>query len=267
MHLRYDPYAVFRDSQTPAGLYARQKWLAESESSAWQSDFRKTVKRLETGQRPDGSWQQSELETITRLFGLHLTVREPDAGITAGLDWLLGRLAHPPENRTVRPAPDDSLFRGLPFVPGDPEALLQGGVLFLATIFGRSRDPGIRERYRAMDGGLFSGPAVWSDPRATSNLFRALVVHPEFSRTNAVRAAVRQLADLQSADGDWQPPLPFYQILNALAHLDCPEADQQLARAFDQLAARQNKDGSWGRFDPEWNTFLAVHALRNKGHL
>ena len=267
MRLRYEPYAVFRASKTPAGLYARQKWLEEAESDAWQADFRKTVTLLGSGQLPDGSWKQSELETITRLFGLHLTTREPDAGIAAGLDWLLGRLARPAESRIVHPTADDTKFRGLPFVPGDPVALLWGAALFLATIFGRSNDPDIAGLYREMGVRFFSGPAAWSDPLGANNLFRALVVHPEFSRTDTARAAARQLADLQTAAGDWKPPLPFYQTLNALAHLDFPEADRQLARAFDLLAAWQNKDGSWGRFDPEWNTFLAVHALRNKGRL
>jgi len=29
----------------------------------------------------------------------------------------------------------------------------------------------------------------------------------------------------------------------------------------------QNTDGTWGRSEPEWNTFLAIHALKNKGLL
>lgn len=30
---------------------------------------------------------------------------------------------------------------------------------------------------------------------------------------------------------------------------------------------RLDKDGSWGRTQREWHTFLVVHALRNKGVL
>ena len=74
MKLRYDPYQVFRFSKTPAGLYARQKWLGEAETDQWKIDFKETVADLMADQLPDGSWSRSTIETIKRLFGLHLTV-------------------------------------------------------------------------------------------------------------------------------------------------------------------------------------------------
>ena len=37
MRLRNDPYQIFRHSRTAAGLYARQKWLGEAESSQWNT--------------------------------------------------------------------------------------------------------------------------------------------------------------------------------------------------------------------------------------
>jgi hypothetical protein len=37
MRLSNDPYQIFRYSRTPAGLYARQKWLGEAESSQWNT--------------------------------------------------------------------------------------------------------------------------------------------------------------------------------------------------------------------------------------
>jgi len=267
--LRHDPYSVFRSSKTPAGLYARQKWLEEAGSETWQADFQETVDSLMAGQLPAGSWDESELETITRLFGLHLTLREPDAAIAAGLDWLQARLRipEPAQRRRPRNRTDASGFKGLPFVPGDSVNLLWGATLFLATIFGRPEDPAVVGRYQQVCDRFSRRLSFRSDPLAASNLFRALAVHPQFSLTKTVQAAVGQLAALQNDAGDWRAPLPFYQTLNALAHLDTPSADRQLSRAFDRLAADQNKDGSWGRADPEWNTFLAIHALRNKNRL
>ena len=79
--------------------------------------------------------------------------------------------------------------------------------------------------------------------------------------------AVNILADLQTDSGDWGRILPFYQTLNALAHLDLPQAEAQLEIAFRRLIESQNSDGTWSRSEPEWNTFLAIHALRNKGLL
>jgi len=59
-------------STTPAGIYARQKWLGEPEASEWQDDFHETALALMKGQSEDGSWNDSPLETVGRLFGLHL---------------------------------------------------------------------------------------------------------------------------------------------------------------------------------------------------
>ena len=88
--LNHDPYNVFRSSATPAGLYARQKWLDESSTADWKADFAATVAELYREQSADGLWRGSALETIHRLFALHLTVRHPDARIDKGLDALLG---------------------------------------------------------------------------------------------------------------------------------------------------------------------------------
>ena len=43
MKLGYHPYQIFRLSKTPAGLYARQEWLGEAETSRWKTDFKETV--------------------------------------------------------------------------------------------------------------------------------------------------------------------------------------------------------------------------------
>ena len=96
---------------------------------------------------------------------------------------------------------------------------------------------------------------------------RALVVHPLFKQDPLVSEVVKSLRLLQYDEGDWGWRVPFYQTVNALAHLESTDADRQLEKAFGKLANTQNEDGSWGTDQPEWNTFLVVHALRNKGVL
>ena len=103
------------------------------------------------------------------------------------------------------------------------------------------------------------------DAAASHNIFRALVVHPEFVKDSATALMVERLSELQTDKGDWGPDLPFYQTLNALAHLKLPQGEHQLERAFAKLFKTQNSDGTWGRHELEWNTFLSVHALKNKG--
>jgi hypothetical protein len=82
-----------------------------------------------------------------------------------------------------------------------------------------------------------------------------MVVHPVFAEGKATELAVEYLADLQTDIGDWGNDLPFYQTINALAHLDLPQAETQLERAFERLCENQNSDGTWSRSEPEWNTF------------
>src|SRR5512145_2112649 len=143
MRLRYNPLQIFKGSKTPAGLYARQKWLDESCTTQWQDDFHETLHALMSGQSHDGSWDQSLLETVRRLFGLHLTRRNQTLEIEKALDWLMkhtlnhniSTLAAP-----IVPASDDA-FRGLPFMPGQTHVSVVCMTLFLTTVFQRGNEP------------------------------------------------------------------------------------------------------------------------------
>lgn len=65
------PYAIFRSSRTPPGLYARQKWLQEASSPRWKAGFDATVSGLFRRQSNGGLLFGSPIETIHHLFGLH----------------------------------------------------------------------------------------------------------------------------------------------------------------------------------------------------
>lgn len=150
MKLRNDPFQVFRYSKTPAGLYARQKWLGEAERSHWKIDYQETVSGLLAAQSADGSWRKETIATIKHLFGLHLTLRSSNAQIEAALAWLLKGIEIQAEQVQTRAGDvvlDDDL-RGLPFVPSRPAILLTGATLFLATIFGRENDPDVLAVYQ-----------------------------------------------------------------------------------------------------------------------
>ncbi len=269
MKLRNNPYQVFRFSKSPAGLYARQKWLGESEAPQWKLDFQETASALWADQSPDGSWHQETVATIQRLFGLHLTVRSSNAQIEAALTWLLKKLNL--QTGEIHVSAEDVAtgadLTGLPFVPSRPDMLLTGATLFLASIFGRESDPDVLNIYQWLSAQGIKNKGRWFNEAASHNIFRAMVVHPVYARDPAAANYVSFLADLQSDSADWGNDLPFYQTLNALAHLDLPEADIQIEKAFHRLAENQNEDGTWSRSEPEWNTFLAIHALKNKGLL
>jgi hypothetical protein len=106
---------------------------------------------------------------------------------------------------------------------------------------------------------------LWIDPASSNNIFRSLVVHPLYSKNAATSLFVQYLANKQTESSDWGEGLHFYQTLNAMAHLEGLQVDRQLEMAFLRLIKTQNANGTWGVKEPEWNTFLAVHALKNKG--
>jgi hypothetical protein len=68
------------------------------------------------------------------------------------------------------------------------------------------------------------GQSYWKDLTCFNNILRAFVVHPRYATKSAVRTAVGRLKALQTTAGDWGHQLPFYKIVNALAHLDLPQA-------------------------------------------
>ncbi len=267
MRLKFDPFQIFQNSLTPAGLYARKKWLDQGIGKNWQSDYNRTVSELLHRQADDGSWDQSPLLTIRRLFGLHLTVRERTAPIEKSLHWLLECcMAQFPGKRLVL---DDRLtyrvLRDLPFSPGCSGYFLYGAALFLSTIFGMEKDERVLFMYQALAESGIKYKGRWCGLSSTNNILRAFIVHPEFASHKATRLAVEALACRQKPSGSWKRPVPFYQTVNALAHLNLESAEAQIKAAFKRAYRSQNKDGSWGTVNKEWNTFLVVHALKNYG--
>ena len=264
----YDPFIVFRGSRTPPGVYARRRWLGES-SKAWVKDFRQTVQFLKAGQEKDGSWNNSPLETTRRLFGLHLTIRDPDDVVDRGLDWLTERLRSIRNRRPASPGVTlrDSDMRGLPFSNGKSLFFLAGATLFLSTIFGRERDSFVLSSYEWLDALGQERSGRWCGRSCSSNILRAFVVHPVYAQKESVSLALRELGAVQKQSGRWPRTVPFYQTVNALAHLRSRQADIQLQRAFQCIFRTQNRNGTWGRIDSEWKSFLVIHALKNKNVL
>jgi hypothetical protein len=269
VELHHPPLQIFKASKTPAGLYARQKWLGEPAASKWQDDFHETVLSLMKGQSEEGSWNDSHLETVRRLFGLHLTVRERTEEIDKALGWLITRiLSHdlldPPEPVKALAA---GAFRALPFTPGQPHLSLVCAILFLVTVFQRRSEPAVVAHYRLLSRWVHQNRGNTNAWPELSNALRALIVHPDYARDPATVALVDDLGEIQDPSGCWPDPIPFFQTVNAIAHLRLDSAHRQWVKVLTVLLNTQNVDGSWGDEDREWNTFLVVHALKNKACL
>jgi len=269
---RYDPLRVFVGSKTPAGLYARQKWRYEAGTETWTRDFNGTVKALRAGQSADGSWDNSEITTIQRLFGLHLTVREPDDGVRRALDWLLS--ADHVRHYLMMPhmAPDEmyddvtneidrAVFHGLPFTGGcfGHVALCAG--LFLTNCFGMGEEKKVVGLYDRVAGEIEERGGRWYNVDCTNNALRAFVTHAKYAKSRATEMMVDHLGRCQLPSGTWRGRTPQYLTFDALAHLSSASARRQCMAAVQGILKVQHKDGSWGRTEKEWNTFLVVHAL------
>jgi hypothetical protein len=268
--LRHNPFQIFKASKTPAGLYARKKWLGESDTSQWQDDFHETILSLMNGQSGDGSWNQSPIESIRRLFSLHLTLRHRTGEIEKALDWLMQHTLNHNILNLVEPieplAP--GAFRELPFTPGGHRHFsLVCATLFLAAIFQQGSESLVMKHYRLLSrwvAGNTWDMDAWPD---ISNALRSLIVHPDYAEDPATATLVDHLGEIQDPSGRWPSQIPFFQTVNALAHLRLNSAHRQWVKALATLSNAQNVDGSWGDEDREWNTFLIVHALKNKACL
>lgn len=268
IELNYNPYVIFASSTTPAGLYARKKWMNQELTPQWKADFQRRVEALLSHQSPNGSWQDSAVETIRHLSDLHLTIRETNQEINSALDWLTDLAMGTLKGRSVRNEPlSDERLHALPFTPGHFETFLISATLFLSSIFGREEDAYVLAMYEWHSNAILTDtdqPQGWD---SINNILRAFVVHSMYSMNTATENLVAKLAGSQEESGRWGNKINLYQTVNALAHLDMEEAESQVKKAFGHLAERQNDDGTWGETDREWNTFLVVHAMRKKGFL
>jgi hypothetical protein len=268
MELNYNPYIIFASSTTPAGLYARKKWLNQELTPQWKANFQRCVEALLAHQSSDGSWQGSVIETIRHLFGLHLTIREANHDINTALDWLIQKALDAEIGRTIE---GESLssenLRSLPFTPGNFELFLVSATLFLGSIFERDLDPDILAIYEWRVRRILGEKDPSAEWPSANNILRAFVVHLVYSLSTATEMLVMKLSKAQEESGKWKKGIPLYKTVNALAHLDSEEAGVQVRKAFEYLVGTQNKDGTWGREEREWNTFLVVHAMKKKGVL
>jgi len=268
--LRHNPFNIFQENRTPVCLYARKKWLGLENTLQWKSDYQKTVSELFRGQCDNGSWNNSLVLTVHRLFGLHLTVRNINSRIEKAFTWLLATdsfITFDHFFKSKKSKISSKNLHNIPFTHGCSEHFSKGAILFLATIFGKDEDERVLSMYEKLRILGEKRNGKWCDWSCSNHIFRAFAVHPGFGLSRATRMAVGRLSDVQGENGTWTRQIPFYQTVNALAHVGFKNADSQLRRAFQTLVTMQQRDGTWGKRHKEWKTFLILHAMKRKNHL
>ena len=262
--LRYNPFNIFRGKISPVSLYARKKWLGEAGETVFENDFNKTLRKLTESCFRDDS---DLLEKIEILFSLHLTKRETTSEIDNTIDSLIS------ESDILFETHDKSVvkteyLKNLPFAESRGFQFYPCAALFLASVFGKASEEKTEVLYRKLISCINSNRMEDLSISFLHNFFRALVVNPEYAEEEITITILKHFFNKQNSYGHWGVKIPFYQMLNAVAHLDLPEADIQLEKGFKRLVKLQNPDGSWGiGQDKEWKTFLSVHALKNRSLL
>ena len=249
MELRFDPLQVFRFSKTAVGLYARQQWIAESQTPQWRHDYNSAIKMLYQGQLASGCWTNSPIDTIRHLFNLHLTIREQTKAVSAGLDWLLTATLDSCCNAIYCKPEKYSKgdFHGLPFTHSHSGTLLKTASIFLAAVFGRESDQRVLAGCDVLDREGMQTGGHWRGWASMTNALRAFAVHPTYAHSDSVVLAVNALETNQTLQGNWISGVPFFKTINTLAHLNLPQADRQFERALARLIRTQSPDGSWGK--------------------
>ena len=241
-----------------------KKWLGESESPEWKNDFRETVEKIPINGVRD---EKNTVSSVKKLFYLHLTVRE----LTPEIEEAVLNLVDKSENiikRREQTIITDRDLENLPFTGGETFIVIPPAALFMATIFGLSENNSVKMLFKNLTD--FSADITSEGNKIvfSHNLYRALAVNPLYSSHPVAVGITEMLADTQSERGDWNGKLPFYQTLNAAAHIESEDTGNILRKALPKLINTQNTDGSWGEGENrEWNTFLAVHALKNRNLL
>jgi len=158
-------------------------------------------------------------------------------------------------------------FSDIPFVIGNVHVLVNATLLFLAVIFSRARNVAVVKQFGALFQRLGLTRGRWRSIAVTQNFLRALVVKTDLATEREMKTVVRTLERMQGMSGLWQGNINPYLTVNALGHLNMPEAARQTKKAFACLVQTQNRNGTWGRVRQEWSTFLVMHALKRKAYL
>jgi hypothetical protein len=280
VELKYEPYRVFRRRQTPYALYARTHWI-DGPGSGLKDATRRRVDSITKSQKKNGSWNDSVVRTVENLYILSLlTSRRSTAGARA-VDWLLEK----DEPITVRISGDGSPYTGLPFKVGHEDVrqiytrrdlpfhqgcsgfFKTGAALYFSGIFKRADDTRVALAFKSLDKAIQIRGGKWCNVACSGNILRGYVAHPKKRRSSQTKAALRYLEQIQSKGGGWKGTHFFYQTFNTVAHSDLPSARRQMEKALDRIVRSQNRDGTWGRSNTEFNTFMVLDGLHRQGVL
>ncbi|MEO0093277.1 MAG: hypothetical protein ABIK93_07490 [candidate division WOR-3 bacterium] len=276
--LRYDPYQIFRKGSTPYAIYARRKWLGEeTESSRMAAD--QIVANLIQTQSPNGSWNDSVVETIQNLHLISLLAPKFNGRTKKAVDWLLEKHLEPMRHTAKDGVKYDGLFfqvnrkdaneinrrENFLFTRGCAGFVKTAAALLFAGIFTKQKDERVLQAFKTLDNILKRRQGKWcNNLPCSNNVLRAYVCHPLKRQSKETQTALKTLAKLQTRNGTWRGIKYFYHTFNIVAQSKLKIARQQVAKALPRIIQLQNRDGTFGKDNKEFYTFLVLDGLKKQ---
>jgi len=264
--LKTDPLNYVANLDSPIGTYLRKE-LFKKETTVESTLKKELYDKIVVDQSADGSWDQLFVKTANNLWNLALLGFDgEDPSVKTGLKWLLSiqkeeYRGHPgffcTKNRK-----DPSIMRSTyygEFGPGCSIFYQTTYAIHLFHLFGLDETKQVETTVRSY---LQFWKPTWCGAWCNINVLNVLIEHPLSKQSKIVESALNHFAGLQNETGTWKG-MPFYHTLHALSKTSNILGKKQFSKAFPLVIRRQNDDGSWGRREPQTETFLVLDALKN----
>jgi len=268
--LKINPSDYVAKLESPIGVYLRKE-VFKKESSADQAVTKRLYEKIVSQQAADGSWDRLFVHTANNLWNLALLGYDAeDKSVRHGLEWLLSIQRHlyrgypgffHSDNRK-----DPSLMRATFYGEFGPGCTIFYETAYAVHLFHMFNFDENKQVQTTVNSYLQFWRPTWCSAWCTINVLRMLIEHPLSRESPHVESGLKHLARRQTKTGAWKG-FPFYHTLHALSRAQHDLARKQLKKAFPSVAKRQNSDGSWGKKEPQTETFLVLDTLKNAGAL
>jgi len=264
--LKVCPVNYVANLESPIGIYLRREIL-KKETKDDTTLKKKLYEKMVADQAADGSWDQLFVHTANSLWNLALLgYGAKDESVKKGLEWLLSIQRHQYRgypgffysNNRKDPSLMRSTFYG-EFGPGCTIFYQTTYAIHLFHIFGYDDNKQVQTTINSY---LQFWRPNWCGAWCNINVLRMLIEHPLSAESKQVEDGLKYFAKRQTKTGAWKG-YSFYHTLQAISRSHHDLAKKQLKKAFSAVSKRQNKDGSWGKKEPETETFLVLDALKN----
>jgi hypothetical protein len=264
--LKTDSFRYVKNLDSPIGVYLRKEMFGK-ETVADAKLRKEMFEKITLEQREDGSWDQLFVKTANSLWNLFLLgFKADESNVAEGLQWLLSIQKEEykgyPGFFNLQNKKDPSIMRSTyygEFGPGCTIFYETTYAIHLLHLFGFDRSKQVETTINSY---LKFWKPTWCGAWCNINVLNILIEHPISKESKTVENAINHFASLQTKTGTWKG-YPFYHTLHALSKSNSDCAKKQQDKACPSIIRRQNEDGSWGRKEPQTETFLALDFIRN----